>query len=109
MPSRTNNILSRSISATTPLSSLQSQVDHLVGGFVEQATDLRTLAAISAGGLAFRAGRVGLMGLGTGNAVQALSYVGGLGAEVSAFELTSRGIASLSNRVLGPAPLQPEN
>src|SRR5262245_50719212 len=98
-PLRPTSILDRasftshSASSVTPL---QSQVDGLVGGFVEQATDLKTLAAISAGGMAYRMGRVGLMGLGSGNAVRALSVVGGLGAEVSAFEATHRGLASVT-------------
>src|SRR4030095_2451295 len=99
------SILKRAYFSSPSLTPLQSQVDGLVGGFVEQATDLRTLAAITTGSLAYRMGRVGWMGLGSGNAVRALSVVGGLGAEVSAFELTNRGLTSVSVGAHGRAPL----
>src|SRR4029453_18822313 len=63
------------------------------------------LAAITTGSLAYRMGRVGWMGLGSGNAVRALSVVGVLRAEVSAFELTNRGLTSVSVGAHGRAPL----
>src|SRR4029434_375973 len=46
-------------------SPVQAQVDGLVGSFTEQATDWRALAAMSAGGFAYRAGRVGILGMGS--------------------------------------------
>src|SRR5262245_2237660 len=76
------------------LSPLQAQVDAAVGGFVHQATDWRSLAAMTAGGLAYRAGRIGAMGFGSGHLVRMSSAVLGLTAEVLAFELTHRGLSS---------------
>src|SRR4029434_9940269 len=93
----TDSLLSRArpslIQVSTPL---QSQVDGLVGGFAEQATDGRSLAAMMAGGVAYRAGRIGVMGIGGGNAVRALSVGVGLTVEVSAFELSHRGLLSMT-------------
>ena len=83
-----------SYSANPPLSRVQSQVDGLVSGFVREATDWRSLAAMTAGGTAYRIGRMGVMGLGTGKAVQALSLSAGLIAEVSAFEISHRAFQS---------------
>ena len=74
------------------LSPLQSQADSLVGGFVSQATDWRSLAAMTAGGMAYRMGRIGIMGLGAGTGVRALSVGVGLTAEVSTFELAHRSL-----------------
>src|SRR5262245_14143196 len=88
-----DTLLSRSIPLNlVPETVLQSQVDGLVGGFVQQATDWRSLAAMMAGGMACRLGRVGAMTAGTGR----LAFLGiGLGAEVSAFELTNRTLQSV--------------
>src|SRR5262245_50802243 len=80
-------------SGTSPL---QNQVDQLVGGFIQQATDWRSLAAMTAGGMAYRMGRIGVMGLGGGNLMRAVSVGAGLTAEVSAFEMAHRGLTSLS-------------
>src|SRR4029453_10408091 len=79
-----------SYSENLPLSRVQSQVDGLVSGFVRQATDWRALAAMTAGEMAYRAGKIGLMGLESGNFVRIASVGFGLGAEVSTFELTHR-------------------
>jgi hypothetical protein len=69
------------------LSSIQSQADGIVGGFISQATDWKNLSAVMAGGIAYRLGRVGGMAAGTGR----LASVGvGLASEVSAFEMTNR-------------------
>src|SRR4029450_4553605 len=78
--------------ATTPL---QSQVDGLVGSFTQQATDWRSLAAMTAGRTACRAGRIGVMGLGNGSVLRAASVGLGLTAEVSTFEFAHRGLSSL--------------
>src|SRR5262245_19194613 len=72
----------------------QNQVDALVGNFAERAADWRALAAMMAGGMAYRKGRIGVMGLGRGPVVRALWVGLGLGAEVSAFELVNRGLTS---------------
>src|SRR4029453_1046428 len=100
----TSNLLSRvSVSSSPSLTSSQAQVDGLVGGFVAQATDWRSLAAMMAGGTAYRIGRVGALGLGTGNGVRALSVGAGLTAEVSTFELTHRTLSSVgAHRLLAP-------
>ena len=79
-------------------SPLQSQVDALVGGFVHQATDWRSLAAMTAGGVAYRTAKIGVMSLGGGQAVHALSVGMGLTAEVSAFELTNRWLSTIFRR-----------
>jgi len=73
-------------------------VDGLVGGFVRQATDWKSLAAVTVGGMAYRAGRMGAMGLGSGNFTRAASVGLGLTAEVSAFELTHRGLSTVFRR-----------
>jgi hypothetical protein len=89
-----NNIFHRrGIDAAPSLTPLQSQVDGLVGGFTQQATDWRSLAAMMAGGMTYRLGRVGAMATGTGR----LASLGvGLGAEVTAFEMTNRSLSSLT-------------
>src|SRR4030095_1563513 len=86
--------------------SLQTQVDGLVGSFAEQATDWRSLAAMAAGGMAYRVGRIGFMGLEGGQAVRALSLGAGLSAEVSTFELTHRVLSSISVGGQHRAPLR---
>src|SRR4029453_4395468 len=88
--SRSDSILSRASVGPSFSSPVQSQVDGLVGGFAQQATDWRSLAAMMAGGMAYRAGRIGVMGLGSGNALRVASVGLGLTAEVSTFELTHR-------------------
>src|SRR5262245_38619544 len=76
-----------------PLSPLQTQVDGLVGSFTQQATDWRSLTAMVAGGVTYRLGRVGTLATGTGR----LASLGiGLGAEVTAFEMTNRSLSSLT-------------
>ena len=65
-----------------------------MGAFVHQASDWKSLAAMMAGGMAYRAGRMGMAGLGSGNLIRTASVGLGLTAEVSAFELTHRGLTS---------------
>jgi len=100
--------------------SLSQHVDQLVGEFVHHATDWRSLAAMTAGGVAYRMGRIGAMGLGGGHGVRTLSVGIGLGAEVSAFELSHRTLQTVGarsprpqfepNRMGGETPpLHPEN
>src|SRR5215467_8684394 len=89
------SLLSRpsSLSQASVPTAVQSQVDGLVGGFVQQATDWRSLAAMTAGGMTYRLGRVGAMTAGTGR----LASLGiGLSAEVTAFEMTNRSLSSLT-------------
>src|SRR4029450_13884177 len=87
----------RSLTSSS-LTPLQSQVDGWVGGFTRQATDWRSLAAMTAGRMPYRAGRIGVMGFGSGNGIRLASVGLGLSAEVSAFELTHRGLTTLSRR-----------
>src|SRR4029434_3744201 len=86
-------------------SPLQSQVDSLVGGFAETATDWRSLASMMAGGMAYRAGRIGVMGLGNGSLLRAPSVGLGLTAEVSTFELSHRALSSVTAGAKGRQPL----
>src|SRR4030095_7458338 len=83
-------------------SPIQGEIDGWVGGFVHQATDWRSLAAMVAGGVAGRVGRVGTMGLRVGayghTPLRIVSVGLGLSAEVSAFELTHRGLITLFGR-----------
>jgi hypothetical protein len=98
---------SQDLSYGTPQDLVQAQVDTLVGRFVEEATDLRTLASLTAGGLAYRYGRMGTMALGNGQVapsiflraggmpLRLLSLGLGLGSEVVAFEFTQRSLTTL--------------
>src|SRR4030095_8208402 len=88
------------------LSLIQNQVDRLVGGFVDQATDWRSLGAMTVGGVSYRLGRIGAMSSMRAMPLRALSIGVGLAAEVSAFELTNRGLTSVSVGVDDSAPLQ---
>jgi|GEM_PF-5412803 len=96
-----SNLLERNESSNhKSLTESQKQVDGLVEKFVCQATDLKTLAPIVVGGLAYRLGRMGVMATGGGR----LASVGiGLGAEVTTFEMTNRSLSSLT----GDAPSNP--
>src|SRR5262245_8364544 len=76
-------------------SSLQSQVDGLVGTFTQQATDWRSLAAMAAGGVAYRFGRIGVMSTGVRGG-QFLSVGLGLATEGTTFEMTQRSLTSLT-------------
>src|SRR5215471_1930286 len=84
---------SSSFSENNSGSALQSQVDGLVTHFVDEATDLRGLASLAAGSLAYRYTRFGVMALGEGRLtasfLRPLSIGLGLGGEVVAFEGTS--------------------
>jgi hypothetical protein len=92
-----NNILHQRAFASSPsFTPLQSQVDGLVGSFTQQATDWRSLAAMMAGGMAYRFGRMGVMATGVrGGRVLSLGL--GLGTEVSTFEMTHRSLTGLTS------------
>src|SRR4029453_1988471 len=94
--SGSTNLLDR---AQTSLRStpLQATVDESVGGFVHQATDWRSLVSMTAAGLAYRAGRIGVMGMGKGSFLRAASVGLGLTAEVSAFEFSQRALQTHPN------------
>ena len=77
-------------------------MDGLVTHFVDEAANPRTLAALSAGGLAYRFGRIGILGLGVRGSgfgltwLRPLSVAVGLGSEVTAFEFTNRAFQSFT-------------
>jgi len=87
---RPSNLLDRAdhapLSAT--LTTLQGSVDHLVGDFTKNATDWKTLASISVGGMAYNLAKAGVP-------VRGIAVGAGLVSEVSAFELTHRSLTSL--------------
>jgi hypothetical protein len=93
-PSGSSNLLDRESSSPSPaLTQTQSQVDQLVTDFTHHATDWKSLAAMTAGGVAYRLGRMGAVAAETGR----WASVGiGLGAEVTAFEMTSRSLSDLT-------------
>jgi len=86
------SLLERNSDPHAGLSEAQTQADACVGGFLRQATDWHALAALTAGGMAYRLGRIGVMSLGSGHGIRALSFGAGLAAEVSAFEIAHRSL-----------------
>ncbi|MFO1519492.1 MAG: PAS domain S-box protein [bacterium] len=95
----TDTVLSRfsqdCLREVSHLSQTQQAVDEMVGRFAEQASDWRSLAAMTAGSLFYRLGRVGTLSL-TSRPLHLLSYGVGLTAEVIAFEGTHRLLTSLT-------------
>ncbi|MFO1519574.1 MAG: aminotransferase class I/II-fold pyridoxal phosphate-dependent enzyme [bacterium] len=92
------------LSYSRDLSATQSVVDCMVGHFAEEAANWRSLAAMATGSLFYRVGRIGTLALASraGQAAplfQLASYGIGLGAEVTAFEGSSRFLATLSGDV----------
>jgi hypothetical protein len=85
-----------SFSTFSPFS---DQVDEAVGLFLEQATDPKVLASMTAAGLAFRLGRVAGFGTSALRVSSSLrfpiSYALGFGSEVLALEFTNRTLHSL--------------
>ncbi|MFO1519565.1 MAG: hypothetical protein U1F57_07910 [bacterium] len=103
MTYNTTTVLSRlsesNLYSSASLSAAQSQIDGIVSNFVEEAGNARNLAAIATGSLAYRFGRIGALAFASraGQAAPLLSlasYGIGLGAEVTAFEGTSRLLAT---------------
>jgi hypothetical protein len=79
------------------LSPAQLEVDSLVSSFLDRATEWRSLAAVTAGGMASHLSRLGAMSMGTGAASRLLSVGVGLGTESSVFEATHRLLAEGGN------------
>jgi hypothetical protein len=103
--------MSRGISFETPRPSLpvQTQMEGLVTHFVQEATDLRNLAAMTTGSVFYRFGRIGALAFAPhAGAIAPLlniaSHGMGLVSEVSAFEFMNRSLTQL--RAHGRAPLQ---
>jgi hypothetical protein len=92
---------------------LQAQVEGLVSHFVEEAASPATLAALMAGGMAYRFGRVGVLAAGEGRLAAAplrlASYGFGLGAEVGAYEFTNRVLQTVGAAGRPPADSQNPN
>jgi hypothetical protein len=90
------------------LSSIQSAADKLVSDFCEQASDWQSLVSVTAGGLAYRWGKIGVIGFNAGTMggapLRMASVAFGLGSEVTAFEFTNRFLTTL--RATGRSPLQ---
>jgi hypothetical protein len=90
--------------------SAQTLADQAASQFLSGATDWKTLASLMAGSLAYRMGKIGVMGSGFWQILnlplqRALSVAFGLGSEVTAFEFTSRTLSSLHARAgLKPTP-----
>ena len=92
------NSLSELSFAREEITPLQAQTDGLASGFVRQATQWQSLAAMVAGGAFFRLGRAGILGLSSqpaGISLQILSHGAGLVSEVTAFEISHRALLSL--------------
>ena len=92
-------ILERQASSDAAFSSTQTQVDGMVSSFIDQASDWKSLAAMMAGGLAYRFGKIGFLSLGARASSQSPlvtavvrggSIAFGLSSEVTVFEFTNR-------------------
>src|SRR4030095_8331316 len=87
------SLLDRCQGSASPFSLAQRLVDGAVENFTHQSADWKCVAAMVAGGTAYRLGRIGVLSAGTGPA-QAASILGGLLSEITAFELTNRALGS---------------
>lgn len=80
---------SAAFAAAGSLSSSQAQMDGLLESFAQGASDWRSLAAMSAGSLAYRAAKLGLLSLGAGRiaplALRLAAPALALGTEVSVY------------------------
>src|ERR1051326_8939103 len=91
--SSSESVLVRSLSVNSS-STLQRQVDGLVTDFVSQATDLKTLSTLTAGGLAYRAGRLATLAVGSRylSTVPSLVRIGSLGIGLAGESATFAGL-----------------
>ena len=109
---------SRSSKNEFSLTPSQSAADSLVGVFCEQASDWKSLASMTVGGLAYRLGKAAVLGpwslvLRRGDALPALirggSVAVGLTSEVTAYEFTNRFLTSVQgfkSKVSSRKPLE---
>jgi hypothetical protein len=81
------------------LSAIQTQADQLTSQFLDQATDWKSLAALTAGGLAYRLGKISILNVGmireSPLLARPLSVAFSLGSEVTTFEFTNRVLQSV--------------
>src|SRR4029450_451070 len=115
------NVLFRCVHSTFGMTSTQKAVDQRVESFVRQTTDIKSIASMAAGGMAYRVGRVGVMSSGVGaycnTPLRVVSVAAGLFAEVSTFELAHRLLHSVGAGLVSAhpgghpqgVPLHPEN
>jgi hypothetical protein len=103
-----STILSRSLAGTEPYlisaNSIRNQVDGLVSNFIQEATNPSVMVAMTSAGMAYRVGRVGVMGLGTSLVLRPLSLGVGFASEVTVFEFTNRFLTNI--RMTRRSPLQ---
>lgn len=98
-----DSILTRqSLYQAEPLTPFQAQLDEQVSHFTEEATNWRSMIALSTGGIAYRLGRIGALSLASRASVtaplwRAVSYGVGVGSEAGVFEWTHRSLLSLSD------------
>jgi hypothetical protein len=107
-----NTVLSR-FSQLTPnqfpdLTSTQALTDTLVGRFVEETGNWKSLAALSVGGLSYRFARIGTLSIAArvpqgGSLLRLASYGTGLIAEAGSFEASSRLFASTTGDRSNPS------
>jgi hypothetical protein len=104
-----NTIINRNqtLPVATQDSSKVLQVDALVTRFIEEASDPKTLAALTVGSLSYRGVKTLIMGsellsVQAGRALRPLAIFSGLGAEVISYEGVSRGFLSLSGDSSNP-------
>lgn len=79
-----------SLRQESPLNSAQAVYDGMIGGFVEESTNWRSLTAMAAGGFAFRMGRFAVLSFGGASSAAPIlnlaSRAVGLASEVTVFE-----------------------
>jgi hypothetical protein len=80
-PMKPISVISRIQNNSSGLTPIQSQTDGLVGNFTDQATDGKTLAAMTVGGMAYRLGKIGIMALGESSMLRTLGLSLGLAAK----------------------------
>ncbi|MFO1518610.1 MAG: hypothetical protein U1F57_02930, partial [bacterium] len=82
-----------SLAETSRVSSTQAEFDRFTSEFIQETTDLRSVACMMLGGIAFRLGRIGVLSLAPLARSTPLwrlaSYGAGLAMETTAFEAAS--------------------
>jgi hypothetical protein len=102
-----SSVLERSQS-TASLSTVQKQVDGLVTDFTAQATDPQTLAALTAGGAAYRFGKFATLSAGSRytSSLPSLVRIGSFGIGLAGESATFAGVQRTFRSFEGQAPTQ---